>query len=316
MSDFEDRFRLSDLGNLARLARRRVVRTARFQDQPSFAGILRAPTDRPRGPRGGRGVLAPYDLVNVQVGLDAWLAKDGVDTRSSVLEATGTGRFRALATYCTLRSQTSTLPMPGNVARVRLPVGTDGALTSAVLAGVCTGHDRGARRDPWGGAGSADGAGGRSRVRGSPGPSAPGRRPTGRRDPDRGRAARPCGRAQRFPRPGSLLRSRHVRRTGPRRRSSTADHGHGRRGDPSRGDAGDHPAAGRRRGRAPGPAARCRPAPQTRVAPLRATGGGQDALRALPDQPAHRRHGRGVVRRLPGSDRRRPARSRGPCSRR
>ena len=110
LPDFEDRFRLSDLGNLARLARRRVVRTARFQDRPSFAGILLAHLQTDLEELEVVEESWPsYDLVNVQVGLDAWLAKAGSITRSSVCEDTGIS-ISGSRTCCTPRNQASTGP--------------------------------------------------------------------------------------------------------------------------------------------------------------------------------------------------------------
>lgn len=70
--------RLSDLGKLVRRSRRRIVTAAREEDQPSFPKLLAAHL--------GRTIDAldvvsetwpPYDLVNVQVGLDAWQAGPG-----------------------------------------------------------------------------------------------------------------------------------------------------------------------------------------------------------------------------------------------
>ena len=136
LSDFEDRFRLSDLGNLARLARRRVVRTARFQDQPSFAGILLAHLKTDLVDLEVVEESWPsYDLVNVQVGLDAWLAKDGIHHKVVGMRGHRQVDF-GLSDLLHPPEPDEYVPMPGNVARVRLPVGTDGALTSAVLAGV------------------------------------------------------------------------------------------------------------------------------------------------------------------------------------
>ena len=113
-----------------------MVRTARFQDQPSFAGILLAhlQTDL-EGLEVVEESWPSYDLVNVQVGLDAWLAKDGVDHKVVGMRGHRQVDF-GLSDLLHPPEPDEYVPMPGNVARVRLPVGTDGALTSAVLAGV------------------------------------------------------------------------------------------------------------------------------------------------------------------------------------
>ena len=75
----DERLRMSDMGKLGRLARRRIIRTARRADRPTFSKLLAAhlQTDLDQVEVVEES-WPPYDLVNVQVGLDAFLAGDGV----------------------------------------------------------------------------------------------------------------------------------------------------------------------------------------------------------------------------------------------
>ena len=78
----DDRLRLSDVGKLARRARRKVVGAARADDQPSFGSML---SEHLGGRVEGLDVVEEtwptYDQVNVQAGLDAWLAEPGREHR-------------------------------------------------------------------------------------------------------------------------------------------------------------------------------------------------------------------------------------------
>ncbi len=76
--DGDDRLRLSDVGKLARRARRRIVGTARADDQPTFARQVGEHLgDRLEDLEVVEETWPPYDQVNVQAGLDAWLAVPG-----------------------------------------------------------------------------------------------------------------------------------------------------------------------------------------------------------------------------------------------
>ena len=85
----DERLRLSDLGKLARRSRRRVVRAARADDRPTFAGLLTAHLGETDELDVVEESWPGYDHVNVQVALDAWLAEPG---RSH--ELVGMARFR------------------------------------------------------------------------------------------------------------------------------------------------------------------------------------------------------------------------------
>src|SRR4051794_23732765 len=70
----EQRLRLSDLGGLARRYRRRIIRAARAADRPTFASLI---SEHLEVPLAGTEVVEEswpsYDLVNVQLGINAWL---------------------------------------------------------------------------------------------------------------------------------------------------------------------------------------------------------------------------------------------------
>src|SRR3990170_8847573 len=71
----DDKLRLSDVGKLARRTRRRIVGAARADDRPTFAKLI---SEHLRVPLEGLEVVEEswpsYELVNVQLGLNAWLA--------------------------------------------------------------------------------------------------------------------------------------------------------------------------------------------------------------------------------------------------
>jgi hypothetical protein len=131
----DDRLRLSDLGKLARRTRRRIVGVARADDQPTFTSLLATHLgDAVADLEVVEESWPAYDHVNVQVGLNAWLAEG--DRRS---ELVGMVNFRhdrfGLADL--LRPQYGRyLPSPGNVAWVNLPSGPGGQVQPAVRAGV------------------------------------------------------------------------------------------------------------------------------------------------------------------------------------
>ena len=89
IDDHDERLRLSDLGKLARRSRRRVVRAARADDRPTFAKLLSEHLGEIDDLDVVEETWPGYDHVNVQVGLDVWLAGAG---RSH--ELVGIARFR------------------------------------------------------------------------------------------------------------------------------------------------------------------------------------------------------------------------------
>ncbi len=210
----DERLQLSDVGKLGRLAQRVIVRTARLDDRPTFPKLLAAHLQT-----GLDDVEVveeswpPYDLVNVQVGLDAFLAADGVRHE---LVGMRNHRHREFGLTDLLRPSEHEAygPHPGNVAwtqlavRARRPGGAGGA------RGDVPRHRRRARCRGCSDASGADAPGCRSRVREGAGAAASRRRQAGRGRRRRHRDPAARDRAQRVPRPGDLVRARHVRRTG------------------------------------------------------------------------------------------------------
>lgn len=141
----DDRLRLTDVGKLARRARRRIVGAARAEDRPRFSRLLTAHL--------GMAVDAldvvmeswpAYDHVNVQVGLDVWLTDDG---RSH--ELVGVGNFRhnlfGLGDLLATPDPDDYPPRPGNVTWTNLASGPDGQVYRAVRAGLYLVTDRDVR---------------------------------------------------------------------------------------------------------------------------------------------------------------------------
>src|SRR5687767_436298 len=74
----DDRLRLSDLGKLVRRVRRGVVGAARAEDRVTFGKLLGSHLDVDTSDLEVVEESWPaYDHVNVQAGLDAWLAAPG-----------------------------------------------------------------------------------------------------------------------------------------------------------------------------------------------------------------------------------------------
>ncbi|HVH94569.1 MAG TPA: ATP-binding protein [Nocardioidaceae bacterium] len=132
----DERFQMSDVSKLGRLVRRRIIRTARFADRPTFPKLLAAhlQTDVD-AVEVVEESWPPYDLVNVQVGLDAFLAGDGVRHE---LIGMRDHRHREFGLTDLLRSSEHQAygPHPGNVAWTQLASGPDGEVTPAALAAI------------------------------------------------------------------------------------------------------------------------------------------------------------------------------------
>ena len=136
VEDDDERLHLSDLGKLGRRARRRLVRTARLDDRPSFPKLLSAhlQTDLDHVEVVEES-WPSYDLVNVQVGLDAFLGADGV---AHEVVGMRNHRHREFGLTDLLRPSEHEAygPHPGNVAWTQLACGPDGAVTPAALAAI------------------------------------------------------------------------------------------------------------------------------------------------------------------------------------
>ncbi|MDT4963898.1 MAG: cell division protease FtsH [Pseudonocardiales bacterium] len=133
------RLELADIGRLARRAMRSVVRAARAGEGLAFSSLLRAHLP------GGIEDLSvveeswpAYDHINVQAGLDAWLAVPG-----RTHELVGVIGFQhsvfGLAELLGAGDELGPMGMgmrPGNVARANLPAGPDGAVRPCVRCGL------------------------------------------------------------------------------------------------------------------------------------------------------------------------------------
>ena len=143
--DDDEHLRASDVGKLARRLRRRVVGAARADDRPTFARLL---ADHLAVPLEGLEVVEEswpsYELVNVQVGLDTWLAQG---ERTHVLVGLANFRHREFGLTDLLQPVTGYDhgPTPGNVAWSNLASGPDGQVRPAVRAGLYLVNDGGTR---------------------------------------------------------------------------------------------------------------------------------------------------------------------------
>ncbi len=134
----DESLRLSDVGKLARLARRRVVSAARVDDRVTFAKLL---AEHLGGNTASLDVVEEswpsYDHVNVQAGLDAWL---GGPERAHRLIGVVNVRHREFGLSDLLRSTIDPAyghgPQPGNVSRMNLPSGPGGRVRQCVRVGL------------------------------------------------------------------------------------------------------------------------------------------------------------------------------------
>jgi len=141
--DDDGSLRLSDLGKLARRVRRRLVGAARAEDRLTFASII---TEHLGVPLEGLEVVEEswpsYDLVNVQVGLNAWLeewdSEAAAASRSHQL--VGLAGYRGgdfgLADLLQPSQEDDYGPTPGNVSWSNLASGPDGQGQRTVRAGL------------------------------------------------------------------------------------------------------------------------------------------------------------------------------------
>ena len=148
--DGDDDLRLSDVGNLARGVRRRVVAAARAVDRPTFPKLL---ADHLEVPLDDLEVVeeswAAYEQVNVQTGLDAWL---GTGERTHRLVGMINHQHRQFGLGDLLRLDPyGHGPAPGNVSWCSLASGPDGEVQPAVRAGVylVVDGDAGSRSSCW-----------------------------------------------------------------------------------------------------------------------------------------------------------------------
>ncbi len=133
----DERLRLSDVGKLGRRARQRLVRTARYEDRPTFPKLLAAHLQCDLDDlEVVEESWPPYDLVNVQVGLDAFLAEAGV---SHQIVGMRDHRHREFGLTDLLRPPSEHEdygPHPGNVGWTQLACGPGGEVRPAALAAI------------------------------------------------------------------------------------------------------------------------------------------------------------------------------------
>ncbi len=142
--DDDGRLRLSDVGKLVRRGQRGIVGAARAHDRPTFDRLLRehlGPTtdDLQVTEESWPG----YEMVNVQLGLDAWLGGPG---RSHELVGINGHRHQQFGLAELLEEPDQHWDVrPGTVSWVTLPSGPDGQVTRAVGAGIYLVRDGDAR---------------------------------------------------------------------------------------------------------------------------------------------------------------------------
>ena len=137
---------LADLGKLARRGVQAVTRAARVADRVTFASLLTGHL----GPAAAGAEVAEetwpgYEHVNVQAGLDAWLAADG--RRSEVVGVLGFRHHHfGLAELLTMGEQEGPFGLrPGNAATVNLPCGPESATRPCLRCAVVLVEQEGVR---------------------------------------------------------------------------------------------------------------------------------------------------------------------------
>ena len=138
LSDVGDtRLQLSDVGKLLRRTQRRIVGAAREEDRETFPRLIFEHLGADRSSVDVVEETWPsYEHVNVQVGLDAWLAGSG---RSHTVVGVGNFRHREFDLSELMRFSPRVHfegLTPGNVARLNLPVGPSGEVHACVVCAV------------------------------------------------------------------------------------------------------------------------------------------------------------------------------------
>jgi len=133
----DNRPELADVGRLARRALRGAVSAARADERVTFSRLL---LDH-LGPAGADLAVVedkwrPYEHVNVQAGLDAWLAAPG-RTHRLVGVIGFHHRMFGLAELLRIGGEEAAYGLqPGNVSRVNLPCGPGGEVRPCVVCGL------------------------------------------------------------------------------------------------------------------------------------------------------------------------------------
>jgi cell division protease FtsH len=128
---------LADLARLGRRALRGVLRAARSDMGPTLATALRAHLG-PLDP--GIPVVSeswrPYDHVNVQAGLEAWLSEPGRECEVIGVTAFQNRDFGLADLLDEAGPVDPWGPRPGNVATVNVPCGPDSAVRACVACAI------------------------------------------------------------------------------------------------------------------------------------------------------------------------------------
>ena len=131
------RLELADVGRLARRAARRAARAARAEDQPTLTHLLQQHLGE------GLGELPvveeswpAYEHVNVQAGLDAWLAGGGRQSELVGVIGFQHHEFGLGELLEPVFDDQPFGPRPGNVARANLASGPGGEVRACVRCGL------------------------------------------------------------------------------------------------------------------------------------------------------------------------------------
>lgn len=139
----DGRLELADVGRLARRAARGLVGVARAEERETLSGLLHEHLAAPVDELDVVGESRPgYEHVNVQAGLDAWLAADHRSHRLVGVVGHQHQQF-GLAELLEGGRRDPFGPRPGNVSRANLPSGPGGQVAPCVRCGLYLVTDHG-----------------------------------------------------------------------------------------------------------------------------------------------------------------------------
>ena len=142
-ADQESRPELADVGRMARRLMRRAVMAARAQDEPARQLLLDHLGPGASGVPVVIGSWQRYDHVNVQAGLDAWLAAAGRE--HELIGITGFHDMSFGLADVIQPGRSGSYLGVGSVARTALPAGSGGATRACVECGLYLVDDHGTR---------------------------------------------------------------------------------------------------------------------------------------------------------------------------
>lgn len=126
----------ADVARLGRRAVRAVVRAARAELAPTLARELTAHLGSVSAEVTVAATWARYEHVNVQAGLDAWLARPGRTFRLVGITGFQHHEFSLADLVSGAENGQQWGPRPGNLATVNVPSGPDGAVKPCVACGL------------------------------------------------------------------------------------------------------------------------------------------------------------------------------------